>query len=191
MTIHKPANTLYPVHELIKKRWSPRSFKLQEVTEKDMLTLLEAASWAFSANNLQPWFFIYAHHGAEGFEKILNCLVPANQLWAKNAPVLMISLAQVINEKGKPNGWAKHDLGAANLQLALQAVSMDIYAHPMAGFDKQKTIDTIPFDSTIYEPVTFIAFGYPDDAEMLEEPYRSRELAPRTRKTVGEFSTKI
>lgn len=191
MVIDKLAETNFPVHELIKKRWSPRSFQLKKISGNDVLTLLEAASWAFSANNLQPWFYIYSHRGTEGFDKILDCLVPGNQLWAKTASVLVISFAQVINENGKPNNWAKHDLGAANMQLAIQAVSIDIYSHFMAGFDKQKTKETIPFDANIWEPVAFIALGYPDDAEKLEEPYRSWEMAPRTRKPLEKISLKF
>jgi nitroreductase len=191
MVQHKPAETQLPIHELLRKRWSPRSFSPTGLTEKEVHTLIEAASWAFSASNIQPWHFLYAFRGSEGFSRILSCLLPGNAVWAKNAAVLMVSLAKVAQPNGKQNEWAFHDVGAANLQLALQAAAMDIYVHPMAGFDRQKTLETLSFDNRIFEPLVFVAIGYADDAGKLEEPFRSRELSKRSRKPVSEISTKL
>ncbi|HEX8505010.1 MAG TPA: nitroreductase family protein, partial [Hymenobacter sp.] len=103
----KPANTTYPVHELIRNRWSPRSFSAQPIAQDTLNQLFEAASWAFSAMNAQPWHYIYAHKSdPEAFQKILDTLMPGNQPWAKNAAVLVIALAQTRLENGQPNGAA-------------------------------------------------------------------------------------
>ncbi len=187
----KTAITQYPVLDLIRERWSPRSFTPDMISETDMNTLLEAASWAFSGGNMQPWFYLYAHRGTSGFEKILNCLSGGNQAWAGNAAVLMVTLAKKERDPGKPNLWSKHDLGAANMNLILQALSMNIYGHLMGGFDAGKVVDSLDVDPTVYEPVACMALGYRGDPEQLEESQRERELAPRTRKVIAEISQKI
>jgi nitroreductase len=188
----KIAQTQYPIHELMRKRWSARSFQPQTaISPTDMNRLLEAASWAFSANNLQPWHYIYAHNGSEGFDKLWNCLAGGNQPWAKNASLLLICLAQTNSGTDNPNPWAKHDLGAANTNLILQATAMDIYAHVMAGFNAQQALSLSNLDPNAWEAVTMIALGYLDDAEKLPEPFKTRELSPRTRKPLDQFSQAI
>jgi nitroreductase len=179
------------IHELISKRWSPRSFSSKEISKEDLLTILEAAGQAFSANNLQPWHYVYAFRGTKGFDALWQVLAPGNQPWAKDAAVLMISLAQVQNDNGQANHWSQHDLGAANATLALQAFSMDIYSHLMAGFDQDKALAVTALDASIWQPVAMIALGYLGTAEQLQEPYFSRELAVRSRKTVDSISTLI
>src|SRR6476661_4281016 len=110
----KTAATTYPVHELIRNRWSPRSFTDQPVSPEQVGQLFEAASWAASAMNLQPWRYIYAHRAdTEAFEKLADCLVPGNQPWAPKAAVLVLALAKTQNDDGTPNGAALHDLGLA------------------------------------------------------------------------------
>lgn len=188
----KKANTENPVHDLIRSRWSARSFSEKAISQQGLETILEAASWAFSANNAQPWQYVYAHRSdTEAFHKLWSCLMPGNQPWTSKAAVLMVSLIKKNFENGKPNNTAQHDLGAANATLMLQATSMGIYGHPMAGFDKEKTVETLGLDPNEVAPVAFIALGYLDDAEKLEEPFRARELTPRSRKAVAEFAKQI
>lgn len=184
----KIAKTKYKVHKLLKTRWSARSFSEKTISQEDLMTLIEAASWSFSANNEQPWRFITAQKGSETFDKILSCLMPGNTPWAKNAAAYIVSLAKMTFDKegNPPNGTAEHDLGAANMALILQAHSMDIYCHPMGGFDKMKLQETFQLADNL-KPVVVIALGYLDDAEKLVEPYRTRELTPRSRKTIQEL----
>ena len=119
---HKLAVTKYPVIDLIKRRWSTRSFTDQPISEGDLHTLIEAASWMFSANNEQPWRFIAAQKNSVSFEKILQCISPGNASWAKNAAALVVSIAKTnFDKEGNPvNHWAEHDLGAANAAMILQ-----------------------------------------------------------------------
>lgn len=185
---NKTAKTKYPVTELIKNRWSPRSFSNKAISSEEINTILEAAGWAFSANNMQPWNYVYAHNGETGFQKLLDCLMPGNQAWAKNASVLISALINTKTPTGAENKIARHDLGAANATLALQAESMGISAHVMGGFDAAKTKETLQLDPENQEPVVFIALGYLDSADKLEEPFKSRELTERNRKALHEFT---
>lgn len=186
-TVKLPA-TQYPIQDLIRNRWSARAFADKAITEENLRQLFEAASWSFSANNAQPWMYIYAHRAdKEGFSKIFNCLAPSNQAWAKNAAVLIISIAKTQFENGKPNKWAYHDLGAANMNLFLEATGLGILGHPMAGFDYQKTVQEFKLPE-FYEPVAFIALGYEGEIESLEEPFKTREITPRNRKKIEEFA---
>lgn len=191
MDFNKIANTDHPIADLMKQRWSPRSFSAKQVNDAQINSLLEAARWAPSSSNEQPWKYYYGVKGTDGFDKILSCLSGGNQPWAKNASVLFIAATRKTTEsKGQINDWAEHDLGLANMQLFLQATSMGIYAHPMAGFDKEKIIETLSLSDDI-TPICAIAIGYLDDADKLEEPYRSREKTLRVRKPIGEFSKKV
>lgn len=188
MNKNKIAITKYPVLDLIKNRWSARSFSDAEISEKDILTLIEAASWMFSANNEQPWRFISAHKNTDAFQKISDSLMPGNAAWAKGAAAFIVSIAKTNFEKeGNPeNKFAEHDLGAASAALILQATSMDIYAHPMAGFDAAKIKKAFGLDEHL-KPVTIIALGYLDNPEKLEEPFKTRELSSRKRKQLSEI----
>lgn len=184
----KTATTQYPVIDLIKNRWSPRAFSEQALTEEEVNTILEAASWSASAMNEQPWEYYVAHKNTEGFNKIFNCLVEFNQLWAKNAAVLIVAVARkTFAANQDSNIWAEHDLGLANATLMLQASSMGIYSHAMAGFVKEKAIESLELASN-QNPICVIALGRLGDAESLVEPYKSREAAPRTRKSISEFT---
>lgn len=187
----KEAHTLYPVLPLIKKRWSARSFSKRKIEEDIINTLFEAASWAASGNNEQPWRYRYAMQGEPGFEKVHDCLLPGNQPWAIHAGTLIIATYKTqFHSSGKPNLNAMHDLGMANAHLLLQATESGLYAHPMGGFDKAKLIKEFDLDETEL-PVVVIALGYLDDPENLEEPFRSRELTIRSRKPLEEFVTTI
>lgn len=184
----KIANTQHDVHELIRKRWSPRSFSERSIKQDDLETLFEAASWASSSMNEQPWRYIYAHRDDFSFHNFLDCLYLGNASWAKNASVLLLSLAKVDHQRnGSANRYHMHDVGAANSTLLLQAASMDIYGHMLGGFDMAKTKATFKIPDTL-DPICFIALGYLDYPEQLEEPLLNRELSERSRKPVASFA---
>ena len=188
----KIAKTEWPVADLLRKRWSPRSFADAAISGDDMNTLLEAASWSFSGGNLQPWFYHYAHRGTPGFEMILKNLATGNQGWAKHAAILVVTTAKKERDPGKPNIWSKHDLGAANMALIIQALTMNIYGHFMGGFDINGMAETLEIDTAVYEPVSCLALGYMGDPDQLEdEKLRIREMEERKRKNVGEISRHI
>ncbi|SNC68351.1 Nitroreductase [Hymenobacter gelipurpurascens] len=178
----KTAVTAYPIQESISKRWSPRSFAQQPVDPETLNQVFEAASWAPSAMNEQPWRYIYAHKSdQESFQKMVDCLLPGNQPWAKNAPVLILALAKTHYDNGTPNGAALHDLGMANANLITEATALGLHGHFMGGFDQAKTRELFELPESL-QPVVIIALGYIGEAEQLEEPFLSREKAPRQRK---------
>jgi nitroreductase len=178
----------HDLHPLLQRRWSPRAFSAQPVEEETLLTLLEAARWAASANNVQPWRFIYAaKEQGERYSKLFDCLTERNQLWAKSAPVLIMTLVKThFEHNGQPNRWALHDLGLAVGNLTTQASALDLYVHNMAGFSAEKARELFNLPPDV-EPVTMIAVGYLGDAEQLPEPHRERELAQQQRKPLSEL----
>ena len=187
----KQARTEYPVIDLIKKRWSPRAFADQAVSETDMHTILEAGSWAASSGNEQPWKYVYAMKGTPGFNTLWDCLMEGNQGWNRHAAVLMVAITRKkFARNGRDNVHAEHDLGMSNASMFLQGVSMGIYPHPMGGFfpDKVKTTLMLPEDE---KPVCMIAWGYLGDPEILDEKNKQSETQPRSRKHFSEFSQKI
>lgn len=183
----KIAETRGPVLDLIKERWSARAFSDQKISEADLHTLIEAASWAPSSMNEQPWRYRYAMQGTDTFEQMWDCLSSGNQPWAKQASVLLLSTAKKNFAKNdSPNRHALHDTGMANAFLMLQATQMKIYGHMMGGYDpvKLQEIFHLPEDE---EAVCIIALGYLGTPDQLEEPFRSRELTPRSRKSLEAF----
>lgn len=181
----------YEIHPLLEKRWSPRAFSAEPVAENIVNEIFTAASWAASAMNEQPWQYVYALRGTPGFYTLWECLLPGNQPWTKKAAVLFIALQRnKFESNGKQNKWATHDVGMANAQLLLQAVSKDVYGHLMAGFDADKVKTVLNLGEDI-SPVCMGALGYLGNADELNEPYKSRESAPRTRKMLEEFVTKL
>jgi nitroreductase len=187
MNTIKRAVTQYPVLDIIKDRWSPRSFSEKEISAEDINTILEAGTWAFSAINEQPWRYIIARRGTDLFNSFFDLLFPGNQPWNKNAAALAISISKkTFADNDKTNSSALHDVGAANMLLTLQANSMGIYTHVMGGFDKEKAVRLLHLSEDL-EPVVMIALGYPDNADKLEEPFKTREITPRTRKSLEEI----
>lgn len=183
----KPAATDHPVNELIQRRWSPRAFADRPVEEADLRSLFEAARWAPSSSNEQPWRFIVARREERAeFERLLACLTASNQRWAKSAAVLVLSATRMTFERnGKPNRHAFHDVGLAASQLVLQATSMGMVVHQMAGFDVEKARQTYEIPPE-FEPVTAIAMGYVGAPDTLPDDLRERELAPRERRPQSE-----
>jgi len=186
--MEKPAETQYPIHDLLRRRWSPRAFSDRRVDPAIMRSLLEAARWAPSSYNEQPWSFIVAtRDDPVEFGRLLSCLVEGNIQWAQHAPVLMVSVARLyFEDDGKPNRHAFHDVGLAVANLIVQATALGLVVHQMAGIfpDKIRELYGIPEG---YEAVAGIALGYPGDPQSLPEELRKRELAPRERKPLTEF----
>lgn len=182
------AETQYTVDDLIRGRWSPRAFSNRTVERDKLLSLLEAARWAASSYNEQPWSLIVATQDQPSeYARLLSCLVEFNQSWAQSAPVLMLSVAKLhFDRNGKENRHAFHDVGAAASNLATQAIALDLFVHQMAGFDAQKARLQFSIPDG-YEPVAMIAIGYLGDPQTLPEALQAQELAPRTRKALTEF----
>ena len=184
----KAAVTRYPVHPLIRQRWSPRAFADRPVDRETLGSLLEAARWAASSFNEQPWIFIVARkEDSPAFARALSCLVPFNQGWAQKAPVLMLSLARsTFANNGQPNRHAFHDVGAATAQLTFQATALGLSVHPMAGIDRDRIRAEYALPDDV-EPVAGIAVGWLGDPETLPEGLREGEKAPRSRKSLDEI----
>ena len=182
---NKRAEADHPILDLIQQRWSPRAFANKPVETDKLLSVLEAARWASSSNNRQPWRFLITHRGEEGFDRLVGCLREGNVAWAQRAPVLLLSLAEMKfparNDKpARDNRHALHDVGAAVGNLVLQATALDLYVHQMAGFYPEKAAHAFGIPNDV-EPVTVLALGYLGDPDDLPEPLRERELAERMR----------
>jgi nitroreductase len=188
VAIDKTAETKYPVETVIQKRWSPLAFSPQPIEPEKICQVLEAARWAASSYNEQPWSFIVAtQDNPEEFNRLLGCLAEGNQEWAKAAPVLMLSVAKLYFEKtGEENRHALHDVGAAGANLALEATALGLVIHQMAGFDVGKATETYGVPDG-YAPVAAIALGYPGNPHTLSERLQQRESSPRTRKSLTQF----
>jgi nitroreductase len=183
----KHATTELPVNDLLLKRWSPRAFAETSVSDADLRTIFTAAAWAASSYNEQPWRFVVGRKGDAAYQKIFGALVPMNQGWAKSAPVLYATFAKkTFSHNGSPNGAAVHDVGAASANASLQATELGLHTHGMAGFDREalRAAVGVPED---FEPVACWALGYLGDPGTLPEQFQQMELAPRTRKGLGEF----
>ncbi len=186
MTRQVDAN--HPIHDLLRQRWSPRAFADQAVATDQLCSLLEAARWAPSSYNEQPWFFLVAtKDDPTEFARLLGCFVEFNQQWAKTAPVLMISVASTkFSRNGKPNRHGYHDVGLAVENLVVQGMALGIYTHQMAGIDVEKIRQTYGIPDG-FDPVAGIAVGYPGDPGALADELRQRELTPSPRKAMQEF----
>ena len=186
--MQKPATAEFPIHDLIRNRWSPRAFDGQPVPPEVLRSLFEAARWAPSSNNEQPWAYLVATTDDKAnFGKILSVLVEFNANWAKNAPVLAIAMAKLAFAKNNvPNRNAQYDTGAATALLLVEATARGVAVHQMAGFDPEKARQVFEIPAG-WEPIAAIAIGYPGDPESLPQPLRDRELAPRARKPLAEF----
>ncbi len=186
--MHNPAKSEHLVHELILKRWSPRAFSAKPIADETLRSLFEAARWAPSSNNEQPWAFIVAtkEQPAE-FAKILSALVELNQSWAKHAPLIGIAASSMeFARNHTPNRNAFYDTGAAMAYLSTEATSRDLFVHQLAGFDPAKAREMLHIPKG-WEPIAAFTVGYGGDPNSLSETLRVRELAPRMRKPLSEF----
>jgi len=190
--MHKNADTHYPIHEHLAQRWSPRAFAVRPVTAHDLGSLFEAARWAASCYNEQPWRFIVAwQEQQDEYQKLLSCLVEANQTWAIQAPVLGLGIAKkTFSMNGKANNFAYHDLGLATAGLMAQATALGLHVHSMGGILPQRAAEQyqVPDD---FEVLTGYAIGYRGDPDSLDESMRASELEPRARRplTATVFSS--
>jgi nitroreductase len=188
MTVHKQATPDHPIHELIARRWSPCAFSDRPVSDDDLRSLFEAARWAASSYNEQPWSYIVATKANPAeFERLLSCLVEGNQPWAKAAPVLSLGCASLqFARNHKPNAAAVHDLGLASATLTVEATARGLSVHQMIGIlpDRARDLYRIPEG---VQALTGLAIGYLADPSTLPEMYRQRDLAPRQRKPLAEF----
>ena len=186
--MQKPATADYPIHELLRERWSPRAFSEQPVPDEVLRSLFEAARWAPSSSNEQPWAFLVGTKDHQEFHaKLVSTLVEGNQVWAKHAPVLGIAVAKLAFARGNhPNRNAFYDTGAAVADLTVEATSRGLFVHQMGGFDPHKAIELFSVP-TGWEPIAAFVIGYPGNPQSLPEYLRERELASRTRKPLSEF----
>jgi len=178
----------YFIHPLLTERRSLRAFSPRAVAPETLGSLLEAARWAPSCMNEQPWSFIVAtKENKIDLDRLLGCLLDFNLQWAQHAPVLILSIARVtFASNGKANRHALHDVGQAMAALTFQATASGLVVHQMAGFDAEKARRefSIPVD---HDPVAISAIGYPGRSDTLPEKLQEREMAPRTRKTLKDF----
>lgn len=178
----KTAATTVPVHPLLAERWSTRSFESNHELADDQLTaMLEAARWAPSANNSQPWRFLVAHRNSSDFATLHRLLAPGNQAWAGSASALILVAAETVDASGRKRPWALYDTGAAVAVLSTQAEAEDLAVHQMGGFDASAVNESFALPLSL-TPVVVLAVGQrATRADALPEPFAQRELAPRVR----------
>ena len=185
---NKTASTDYPILPVLSKRWSPYGFADQPVAGADLRSLFEAARWAASSYNEQPWSYLLAtKEDPAEFARLLSCLVEANQAWAKAAPVLVLGIVSLrFAKNSKDNRAAVHDLGLASANLVVEATSRHLRVHQMIGIlpDRARELYQIPKHS---EAWTAIAIGYAADPVRLPDALKERDLATRQRKPLSEF----
>lgn len=186
--MNKPANNEYPIHDTLRQRWSPCAFDSRPVEPDKLRSLFEAARWAASSFNEQPWRFIVAtQEQRSDFDRLLACLMDVNQAWAKDAFVLVITAAKLFfDHNKKPNRVAIHDLGLAVGNLTVQATDMGLVLHQMGGIHLDLAREKLSIPAG-FDPVTAIAIGYPGDPMRLPGPVRTRELEPRKRHPQSAF----
>jgi nitroreductase len=186
---NKPAPTAIPIHELIAGRWSPRAFSSEPVSREHLHAVLEAARWAPSSYNVQPWRFLVFDRSTDevSFKRAFATLVPFNQGWNAPAPVLICVTAHSLTSKGEVNRCAPYDAGAAAMALVLQAHALGLAAHQMSGFDVNafRTAFAIPND---VEVIAMISLGHYGEVEKLDPVLREREKSVRTRLPLGEVA---
>jgi nitroreductase len=186
--MEKLADADHPIHDLLRRRWSPRAFSERIVEPETLRSLFEAARWAPSSNNEQPWYFIVGTKAEPAaYDRLFQCLKEGNKKWAFRAPVLMLSVARLnFEDEGTINRHALHDTGMAAFSLTTQATALGLIVHQMAGFDVEKARADLAIPAG-FEPVAMIAVGYAGDPAQLPDYLRERELKPRERKSIREF----
>lgn len=188
--MQKPAITQQPIHELIANRWSGRAYDAsQGVSQEQVISLLEAARWAPSCFGDQPWRYVVCNKAdnLQAWQAAFDCLVPGNQSWAVNAPVLLLICADTLfSHNDKPNKWAPYDTGAATENLCLQATALGLMAHQMGGFDADKARAAFKVPER-YQILAMVTVGYQANVESLTGETKERETAARSRKPLNEL----
>jgi nitroreductase len=184
-TITKTANTDHPINELIAKRWSARAFSTRAVERSKLLSILEAARWAPSSRNEQPWrYIVFTNENPEKLKKAQSVLKDINE-YAKRAPILICAIARKTYSDNKNyNRLHFHDLGAANEKMFLEAFNQGLIMHEMGGFEKAKEVFNIPEE---FEIGIMIAIGYQDTYDVLPESLVKKASIPRERKSLSEI----
>ena len=184
----KIAATAHPILPLIAERWSPCAFDSQrDIAPGELMQLFEAARWAESADNAQPGRFVYAFRNNPGYAEILNCLKPANAIWARNASVLIIAIAQLQGSNREPNRRALYNVGQALAGIMLQATLRGLGVHQMAGFDSYQARTTLKIPPG-FEPIAAVAVEWPGDPAELPDHLFKREFAGREHKPIEAFA---
>jgi len=188
--MHNPAITQVAIDATLAGRWSGRAYDAAKpVSHEQVIALLEAARWAPSCFGDQPWRFIVWNKGSnsQGWQQAFDCIVPGNQAWVKDAPVLLLVCADTLfSHNQQPNRWAQYDTGAAAENLCLQASASGLMAHQMGGFDANLTREKFNIPSQ-YTPMAMVSVGYPADVATLSGDVLARETAARTRKPLSEL----
>jgi len=181
------AHTDYPISELITRRWSARAFSTKPVEKSKLLSVLEAARWAPSSRNEQPWrYIVFTNDNPEMLRKAQSVLKEIND-YAKRAPILMCAITRkTYSEDGKPNRLHFHDLGAANENMFLESFNQGLIMHEMGGFDVQKAREVFNIPES-YEVGIMIAIGYQDTHDVLPSRFREKAFSPRIRKPLSEI----
>lgn len=186
-TASRTAASQVPLHPLLSQRWSPRAFDSEHaVTEEALTALLEAARWAASANNSQPWRFVVARRGDADFATLVDLLAGGNQVWAQHASALVLVAAQTVDSQGALRSHALYDTGQAVAQLVAQAQAEGLVTHQMGGFDATRATAAFALPADL-SPVVVVAVGQHDPQAVLPEAYAARENAPRTRLALDEL----
>jgi nitroreductase len=181
------AQPSHPVNDLIRMRWSGRSFSDEQVPDEVILSLMEAVRWSASCYNEQPWSFVLGRKGSEPYEQMLSCLTPSNLEWVKDAPVMLLTVAKThFALNGLHNRHALHDVGLAIGNFSLQATEAGLNLHQLAGFDHRKAAHLFALPDG-HEAVTLIAMGYRGAPDTLPDHLRAKELAPQQRREVKDF----
>ncbi len=186
--ITKIANTDFPIHKLIARRWSARAFSTKKVEKSKLLSILEAARWAPSSRNEQPWrYIVFTDDNPEKLDKARSVLLEINN-YAKRAPILICAITKkTYSNNGIYNRLHFHDLGAANENMFLESFNQGLIMHEMGGFDRDKAVKVFNIPDE-YEIGIMIAIGYQDSHEILPERYREKANSPRERKPLSEIA---
>ncbi|MBL7952441.1 MAG: nitroreductase family protein [Flavobacteriales bacterium] len=187
MSEERPRRSELPLHPVLNARYSPRAFSERDVTDAELNLVLEAARWAPSSMNEQPWRFLVTRRGSTGHAELLASLNPSNRIWADKAPVLILNLAKrTLSRNGMENFHARHDLGLATAQLTAQATALGMGLHILGGFqaDAAREAFNIPVD---FDLVSVIVLGFPGDAQQLPENLIQRELQQSPRRPLNEL----
>jgi nitroreductase len=185
--MNKAAVTRVPLHPLLAGRWSPRGFDADHKLEPHQLdALIEAARWAPSANNTQPWRFLVATRGEAAFDDLYAVLNPGNQQWAGAAAALILVAAEITTEDGEARPFALYDTGQAVASLSAQAGHEGLAVHQMGGFDRAAAAQRFGLRDGL-QPLVVVAIGRHDPDAPLGDTFRERENAPRERRPVGDL----
>lgn len=186
MTGDGPNRSALDLHPVLNGRYSPRAFSGRDVSDQELELVLEAARWAPSSMNEQPWRFLVTRRGGKGHAELLAALNPSNRTWADKAPVLILNMVRrTLSRNGQENYHARHDLGLATAQLSAQATALGMGLHILGGFHEDVARAAFNIPDT-YDIVSVIVLGFPGDADQLPENLKLRELQHSQRRPLSE-----